>query len=475
MKTTTGSTLAVLVTVSLLTHLLLIGGKSFWVDEAYAVGLMHLSPREVIELSSRSTPHPPGAFLLIRASTALAGRTEGGARLLNALAVASGVIPLFLLLRRFLKKTEPSFWAAMTWAVSPYSVALGQEAWVYGFPAALALWCVYLASIQWKRGYGIPIAWFLICLAGLYSQFSFIFAVVSSIGVMAASGRVPRRAWAGLLLALALWAPLVIQHAPELLARSARLSAGGVGLGTAPHRIVRNAPLAVAGLFADGLVPHAYRDAAHGLWNALALFGPLLLASGAMAALAVEKAMTRKLRAWAFFTAALPFIMFLGDAPGERQLFLAALPLTIGMGALFNRFRSVQLPAMLLLGALLAHWYSLNTNAYHRSDWRSAAAHVNSRIIPGDVVYVTSGQSGGIAWDLSGGTPDRLALGGDENPWSTHRQRSNPEELSDSILTQGHRLWLVADLWGSPPLPPNRVPSETWDFGRDMRVFLFLP
>jgi len=130
---------------------------------------------------------------------------------------------------------------------------------------------------------------------------------------------------------------------------------------------------------------------------------------------------------------------------------------------------------MLLLGVLLAHWYSLNTNAYHRSDWRGAASYVNRRINPWDVVYVTSGQSGGIAWDLSGGTPDRLALGGDENPWSIDRQRFNPEEVAESILTSGHRLWLVADLWGEPPLPPGRSPAETRNFGRDMKVFLFLP
>ncbi|MFO7627744.1 MAG: glycosyltransferase family 39 protein, partial [Candidatus Fermentibacteraceae bacterium] len=165
---------ALLTVLSLFTHLFLLNRKSYWVDEAYAAGLMHRPLSEVMELSSRSTPHPPGAFLLMRASAATAGNSPAGVRFFNALAVASGVVPMFLLSRRILKDTKNSFLAAMTWVLSPFSVSLGQEAWVYGLPAALSLWFLLFSAVPWKGRIWLPVTWFLTGLAGLYTQFSFL-------------------------------------------------------------------------------------------------------------------------------------------------------------------------------------------------------------------------------------------------------------------------------------------------------------
>lgn len=130
---------------------------------------------------------------------------------------------------------------------------------------------------------------------------------------------------------------------------------------------------------------------------------------------------------------------------------------------------------MVFLAASLGYWYALDTNAWHRSDWRGAAAYVTTASEPGDAVLVHSGQSGGVAWDISGGDPARVALGGDENPWSGVRGSTQPSGVAESILTRGTRLWLVADIWGDPPLPPGRTPAEIREFGRDMKVFLFIP
>lgn len=461
--------------LSLISHLALLGGKSFWVDEAYAAGLMHLPPGQVAELASRSTPHPPGAFMLIRASAALAGTSEAGIRFLNALAVASGVIPAFFLAGRMLGKDRWGFLAAMIWVLSPYTVALGQEAWVYGLPAALAVWCLHLATLPFRRGGLVPVIWLLVCVAGLYTQFSFILVVFSSLGLMAARKGVPKQAWAGLVIALLLWTPLVIRHGPAMRVRSERLNRAGLGIDTAPSRLARSAPLALSGLLADGLVPRSYREIPLSPLGMAVFGGTLMLLTGAGISFALDKDVTRPEKIWAFVTAGAPFALFLVDAPGERQLFLAAVPLTLGLAALFKRLRWSALPSLAFLGGLLGYWYTLNTNAYHRSDWRGAAAHVGYHSRPGDVILVHSGQSGGIAWDLSGGDPDRIALGGDADPWSLDRPPSNPAATAESILSGGERLWLVADLWGEPPIPSGRTPRETIEFGRDMRVYLFTP
>jgi len=466
---------ALLTVLSLFTHLFLLNGKSYWVDEAYAAGLMHRPLSEVMELSSRSTPHPPGAFLLMRASAAAAGNSPGGVRLFNALAVASGVVPVFLLSRRLLKDTRSSFLASMTWVLSPFSVSLAQEAWVYGLPAALSLWFLLFSATPWKGRGWLPAAWFLTGLAGLYTQFSFLLAIASGVLLMVLTKQMHRVQWIALAMLLAAWAPLVHGHAPEMGVRSERLEAAGVTPATAPYRLARNAPLAVAGLTADGLVPDLYRACATDGWAAVALITGLGLALVSFIALTLEKNCPLRLRVWAIASGVLPLAMFVVDAPGYRQIHFAVIPLTMGMGAAFRRFRLLAVFALILLATLLAHWYTLDTNAWHRSDWRGAAAYVRDNGRPDDRVLVHSGQSGGVAWDLSGGRPDRIALGGDEDPWSMERNAPQPSTVADSILSRGERLWIVADLWGPPPLPSDRVPVQEQSFGRDLRVYLFLP
>ncbi|MFO7626177.1 MAG: hypothetical protein R6V62_02820, partial [Candidatus Fermentibacteraceae bacterium] len=281
--------------------------------------------------------------------------------------------------------------------------------------------------------------------------------------------------WVALTLLLVAWAPLVHEHTPEMRVRSARLEAAGVSPATAPSRFAMNAPLAVAGLTADGLVPDLYATCATDRWSALALLSGLGLALVSLCALTLEKNFPLRLRFWALVSGILPFAMFIVDSPGQRQVHLAVIPLTIGMGAAFRRFKPLAVIVFILLTAQLAHWYSLDTNAWHRSDWRGAAAYVRDNGRPDDRVLVHSGQSGGVAWDLSGGRPDRIALGGDEDPWSIERGAPQPSMVADSILARGERLWLVADLWGPPPLPSGRTPEEDRGFGRDLRVYLFLP
>jgi hypothetical protein len=464
-------TTVLLAMLSLFTHLFLLGGKSLWVDEAYAAGLMNLPPARVVELSSVSTPHPPGGFLLMRASAALAGRGAAGVRLLTALLAASGVIPAYLLATRFLGCRICSFWAAMVWALSPYSVALGQEAWVYGPAAALAFWFLFLSTDPSNPGK--LAAWFLTGTAGLYTQFSFILAVVSGATLAALTGRLTRTARWALAGMIILWAPLVYRHSQDFRDRTARLRSGGVTLETAPSRLVGQAPFVLAGLSFDGLAPGKWST--DDPWSAAALAGGLGTGILFLASLAGDRATPGKLRAWALATAALPLVMFATDAPGDRQMYLSAAPLILGAGAAVRRCRALIWAFIPITAVMLCYWYTLETGAWHRSDWRGAASFVTERMEPGDAVMVYSGQSGGVAWDLSGGIPGRLALGGDQDPWSPGRTSSDPAAAADSILAGDARLWLVMDLWGDPPLPREHAPVEVHSFGRDMKVFLFAP
>ncbi len=465
------NTMLLLTILSLFTHLFMLGEKSLWVDEAYATGLMNQPPARVVELSSVSTPHPPGGFLLMRASAALAGNGAAGVRLLNALLVASAIVPVYLLAGRFLGCRVCSFWAAMLWALSPYSVALGQEAWVYGPAAALTFWFLHLSADL--RTAGRTAAWFLTGAAGLYTQFSFILAVVSGAVLSTLTGGTTRTARWALAGMIVLWAPLVHRHSQDFRDRTVRLQSGGVTLETAPSRIARKAPLALAGLSFDGLVPVTWRP--NDPWSAAALAGGLGMGALFLTALAGDRATPGKLRVWALATAALPLVMFATDAPGDRQIYLSAAPLMLGAGAAVRRSRVLIWAFMPITVVMLCYWYTLETCAWHRSDWKGAASFVATRMEPGDEVMVYSGQSGGVAWDLSGGIPDRLALGGDQDPWLPGRTRSDPAAAADSILAGGARLWLVMDLWGDPPLPRGRTPVEIHSFGRDMKVFLFAP
>lgn len=64
------------------------------------------------------------------------------------------------------------------------------------------------------------------------------------------------------------------------------------------------------------------------------------------------------------------FSFMLADSPGDRQIYLSAIPLALGLGVLFRRLSWTAVPLLAFLAILLGYWYSLDTSAHHRSDWR---------------------------------------------------------------------------------------------------------
>jgi hypothetical protein len=107
----------------------MLSSKSLWADEAYAAGLTGLSFSEAVRLFPGGTPHPGGGMAIIWLSTRLFGPGEAGLRSLIAMISASATIPLFLFLKRR-AGSRGAAWAAACWALCPWSVSLGQEAWI---------------------------------------------------------------------------------------------------------------------------------------------------------------------------------------------------------------------------------------------------------------------------------------------------------------------------------------------------------
>jgi len=153
-----------------------IGRKSLWIDEALASGVCSMGPVELIQKITTGTPHPPLSFLLIRLSSLLFGQTDAGLRVLIALTVASASIPVYHLIhRRFGRKA--AFWSAMLWAVSPFTVSLGQEAWVYGINASLSLWLLDLADLSWRGSRKALRGFILVGVAGILNQHIFLISI----------------------------------------------------------------------------------------------------------------------------------------------------------------------------------------------------------------------------------------------------------------------------------------------------------
>ena len=122
--------------LALFLRLLFLGGKSLWGDEFYAAGLVSNGIENLIQNSFRGSPHPPLAFIAIKLSSAVFGNSEAGLRAVSAIVTSWAAVPLyFFVLKRSGK--WPAAFSALLWVMAPYSVSMGQEAWLYGIMSFL--------------------------------------------------------------------------------------------------------------------------------------------------------------------------------------------------------------------------------------------------------------------------------------------------------------------------------------------------
>jgi hypothetical protein len=170
--------LLVLVLLGMGLRLYRLGADSLWYDETVSAYLASLSAAELIAHTARDI-HPPGYYLLLRAWSLVAGRTE------FALAYFSlfwGVllIPLTVRLARYLTTGPVASWAALLLAISPFNVWYSQEVRMYTLGAMFGLvatTCLLRAvaghSSRFWLGYSLAAA------AGLYSLYYFAFLLIT--------------------------------------------------------------------------------------------------------------------------------------------------------------------------------------------------------------------------------------------------------------------------------------------------------
>lgn len=404
--------------VALFTRLLFIGRKSFWIDECLAWGATQMNWTEMFSSIASGTPHPPMAFILMKLSSMLAGGTEGGLRFLIALVVASAVIPVFRLTSR---KTTVigGFWAGMMWALSPFAVSIGQEAWVYGFNLAISLWFVDLADLAW-RGSGKAFAGSLILgVMGILTQHIFVLTIVVSCILyftIPSDKRIRFKKFAvvpGLLAVL--YVPLFFFFVPQFFQRSARMASAGM-------------VFSFSRLFGIQSISQFFRILAGGILPDMSL--NLLDRPRMLSVYALNAGFVLFLTFWAYFTKILkpgdrkylwfcllvPFALFLTDTPTIRQISILWIPFSITSAAVFSRYRWMGIVVSLLCLFALIPYYRLTTFPYHQSDWRTAIAVVESNASPEDIVVVLGGKSTSFAWLFYSNSDRSIAIAEEKTP-----------------------------------------------------------
>lgn len=448
--------------IALAARLAFLGGKSIWVDEAYAAALVRLPFAEAARLFGRGTPHPAGGLLLVWLSGRLFGETGAGIRLLTALLSASAAIPVHGFLgRRF--GAAGAATAALLWAICPWSVSLGQEAWVYGPLAALTMWALYLADRAWRGSPSALAGLLAVSAAGFWVQHMFVLTALACLGLYLVEPRASRvrvavPAAAAAVMAL-VFVPMLLPFLDQFGRRAARMAAAGQPLLDFRRMLVRS-PLVVPGLLADGLVPATARDL---------LSSPRLLAVAVAAACvqawhvvaaALSRRLDRNTALWLALSGLLPFMVFLRDDPTARQFPLVWAALAACSAAAASRRPWAGIPALALCAALLPAYYRVQAFPYHRSGWMQAADYV-LRTEPGAPVVLAGSRTALQAWEFySRGRTCAMAPEGADPYRGEHEQAPRREAASavDSILGEGGRAWVVVDRWGgADPLEGARA------------------
>lgn len=442
--------------VALAARLLLLGGKSLWADEAYAAALTGMPLREGASLFSRGTPHPIGGFFLIWSSARIFGGSASGIRLLTALLTATAVIPVYGFVRR--RIPGGAIWAALCWALSPWSVSLGQEAWVYGPLAALAFWSIYLADGAW-RGSKVSFAFFIpVSIAGFLVQHIFIIPATAAVALYFTVPRTERvgLAWPAIStgVLLSAFVPIAATFLDQFSARTRRMAAAGNG-GMDFGRFLLRPPSVFLRLWSGGLIPEARGEIlAVPLRTAAAVVALLLQAAAVIAAL-VRKSLRRSFRLWLAGALLLPFVLFLKDDPTPRHFPLAWMVLAVGVAAI-SQWRKWLGPAVVGFCLLMLVWYyPIDSWPYHESDWEGSVQVVEERALTGDALILLGAKTAMQAWNFySTAGMERYSphctdpyLGEDEAA-----EKEDPALLLESLLEQGKRVWLVEDHWGGPPM-----------------------
>lgn len=430
------------------------GGKSLWGDEFYAAGLMNSSIGSLISSSFKGSPHPPLAFFGLKISALIFGTSEAGLRAIPGLLTSLAVIPLYLFVKTRSSGLQ-AFIAGLLWVVSPYSVSLGQEVWIYGILAFAGFTFVWLADLVWK---GNRTAALLLVPAGLLGMliqhlfFLFLAAGFLLYFTLEKKKRIPLKGFfiQAFLMAV-LYLPFLFPALQQAGLRSERLG-NATTVTVILHRLVFRTPTVIARLISGGVAGEL------SLWSLRSPVTPAIFILSFLGALIsvvlflFKRSIAIKQRIWAGALFLLPLLLFLGEDPTVRHLSIMWIPLSLAIASLMKSSKPAALAIVLFASVLLIPYYRLDTFPYHRSNWRGAVAYTEAECGNNQQVVILAGQNGGLAWDYySAYDFNRLAPGG-ENPYEVQATRStfNPLSVVDSVLASGTEVFVVHDVWGGP-------------------------
>ena len=444
---------ALLFLLALFLRFFLISSKSLWGDEFYAAGLMNQSISSLIADSFASSPHPPLAFLFPRFAVALFGISETSLRLVPALMSAFAAVPLFLFVNSRIGRI-PALVSGLFWVLSPYSVSLGQEGWLYGTLACFGFSFVWVADLAWRGNKKAAYALIPIGLVGMLIQhlfFLFLAAGFLLYFTYSRDTRIPFKKFFILSCLMALlYVPFAVPALEQASVRSARISRANT-TSFMMMRMLRRVPTVFARLVPGGLVTEMGRGIVSFSVTSVLFFVSLGSVFVSLVLFFADRKISRSLRIWSAGTLLVPLLLFLHEDPTVRHLSILWIPLGLSAASLFRRFRPAGILLLVFAAVLLFPYYRVTTFPYHRSDWREAVRIVLASRTDGQKVVVLGGQNGGLAWDFYAGVDtDRIAPNG-EYPYAVSAIRCEqraPEAVVDSLLSEGNQTWVLHDIWG---------------------------
>ena len=453
--------------LAIFTRLHDIDKQSLWHDEGNSLRLAERSVNDLIEATSHDI-HPPGYYLLLKGWTKLAGTSEFALRMLSALWGLLAVGGTIALGKR-LFSLEVGLLAGALIAVNPFAVYYGQEARMYAQLAALSVLSLWLftgviARAEWRHQHGEPNTnsfhtagysfWLgLVNIAGLYTQYTFLFTIAVEI-VLFVWYWFRRRdqrllttfstAMIMTALAYSLWAFTAYD---QLTSWGAPGDNSAVG-----DRLERIATILVYGQIVQNLT------------MLLAIIPLILLASAIL-----------RVREW--WRISLPLLLVIFSVGGllvsgayrdANLKFLLpsqiALAILLALGAIrFNKIVTRQ-PLGLVAGSValtiiaginLSNLDEIYNNPdFARSDYRSIAYAINASESDGDAVILNApNQAEVFTYYYNGNLPIYglpRGLGGDD---------ASTLAETEEILANHDRIFLV--LWGDQERDPNHVVENT--------------
>ena len=377
-----------------------IGARSLWLDEAFSVWMARHPLLAMWGWILRIDQHPPLFYTLLHFWQGLVGEEETAVRALSALA-STLTLPLFYAFsRRITRDTAAALLATLLLAVSPFHVAVAQEARMYGPLTLGAVGALFCLALLLESGTAAPQGWRRLGLwlglsasqAGVmlsHHTGALFFPLALNLPILAAlitpswRGRLPTgfpRAWLrSQLLALLLWSPWAV---PAWLQTRGVLDAFWI------QPVTWESLWRASRAFAIASLPDDFP-----LINPALLLWLLLLGMGVRR---LGRSLRTGLLLSLFLTPVLGEIgvgLLLRPIFHERSLLWATLPALLLVALGLRGLRPRALGLVLLVGLLALNGLGLSRfyRAPEREAWDDVAAFLAQETGPGELLLFNAG------------------------------------------------------------------------------------